>query len=205
MPKPFIIAAGEQYGLWTVLGSGNPDKWNHPRLLCRCRCGRTSDVPPSHLKSGRSAGCRSCGVLTHGATKGKGFSPEYKIWKGIIQRCHNPKSGGFYLYGGRGIHVCDGWRGVGGYEAFLAHLGSKPSPQHEIDRIDSNGHYEPGNVRWSTRKEQARNLRRNVFLTAHGQTKQISQWAEDLKIPKSTIRGRLSRGKSPEQAVEIVA
>jgi hypothetical protein len=195
------IQAGQRFGKWVVVEEGPPSRWNHPRWLCRCECGLLAVRYGSSLMLGRSNGCRRCGSLQHGATIGGSFSPEYKIWKGIIQRCHNPKCGGYPLYGARGIQVYSGWRGRGGYVAFLSAIGPKPGHGYEIDRINSNGNYEPGNVRWATRKEQAGNLRRNVFLTAFGKTQQISQWAEELKMSKSTIRMRLRRGRSAEEAL----
>jgi hypothetical protein len=82
---------------------------------------------------------------------------EYRTWAGMKARCNNPNSGAFAYYGGRGIRVCAEWNGRGGFPRFLAHMGPRPSSQHSIDRIDSNGHYEPGNVRWATREVQAAN------------------------------------------------
>jgi hypothetical protein len=75
-------------------------------------------------------------------------------------RCIYPSQKGFRHYGGRGIRVCDEWTGPDGFERFLAHIGPKPSPELSIDRIDNDGNYEPGNVRWATASEQQRNKRR---------------------------------------------
>lgn len=94
----------------------------------------------------------------HGEASRGGKSPEYKTWVGIIKRCTDPKAKGWPNYGGRGIHICDEWRHS--YAAFLADVGRKPSPRHSIDRIDNDGNYEPGNVRWATRSEQNSNQRR---------------------------------------------
>lgn len=82
---------------------------------------------------------------------------EYRAWHSMISRCENPAVPKYKHYGARGIRVCDEWRKS--YPAFLAHLGRKPSPDHSLDRIDNDGNYEPGNVKWSTREEQRNNQR----------------------------------------------
>ena len=86
----------------------------------------------------------------------------------MIQRCTNPSHHNYKNWGGRGISVCDQWRygesnGQSGFECWLAYieanLGPKPSPRYSQDRIDNDGHYQPGNVRWATPEQQARNQR----------------------------------------------
>jgi len=91
----------------------------------------------------------------HGAARRSGRSPEYLIWCAMIARCTNEKADNYQWYGARGIRICDAWRRD--YEAFLRDVGRRPSSDHSIDRIDSDGHYEPGNVRWATPQEQADN------------------------------------------------
>jgi len=84
-------------------------------------------------------------------------TPEYASWEHMKDRCYNQNCNRYYLYGGRGIKVCERWRNS--YVAFLKDMGRKPSHIHSIDRLDTNGNYEPSNCKWSTPKEQANNRR----------------------------------------------
>ncbi len=86
--------------------------------------------------------------------------PLYPIFNAMHSRCENEKNLHYKDYGGRGIHVSREWaRGEAGFKLFVSHLGDRPSKNHSIDRIDVNGNYEPGNVRWATPYEQAANKR----------------------------------------------
>lgn len=99
---------------------------------------------------------------THGHTAGGKVHPLHRVWREMIQRCTNPNNARFARYGGRGIRVCDRW--LASFENFLADMGPRPEGKtsggralYSIDRKDNDGHYEPGNTRWSTTLEQSRN------------------------------------------------
>lgn len=95
--------------------------------------------------------------LPHGA---RSKLPEYHVWQGMCSRCNNPKHVSWKNYGGRGIRVAPEWLGPEGFARFYAYVGPRPSADHELDRIERDGHYEPGNVRWLPSLE---NNRRRQF------------------------------------------
>ena len=116
-------------------------------------------------------------------------SPEQRTLKGMVQRCHNPNSGGYPRYGGRGISVCDRWRESS--HNFIEDMGPKPGPGYSIERNDNNGNYEPDNCRWATRTEQNRNTSRNVFVEHNGKQITISELSSLTGIHVETIRSRV--------------
>lgn len=171
----------------TVLGYAGQSRW-----YCGCICGNITQVAATHLKTGN---VRSCGCLasdysvhwnaTHGATK----TPEYRSYTHAKGRCTNPNDKAFSRYGGRGIEFR-----FTSFEQFLKEVGPRPTTVHSIERIDNAGHYEAGNVRWATPKEQARNTRRNRVITFQGQTKSAVEWAELYGLKPRLLNERVRRG-----------
>lgn len=136
------------------------------------------------------------------ATHGDSLSPEYKAWVKMLMRCYNPNTVRFERWGGRGIVVCESWRVS--YLAFLADMGRRPTAGHQLDRIDNDANYEPGNCRWATAAEQARNTKRTVLLTLNGKTQCVKDWAKEFQMCAGTIGWRVRQGWSAERALQIV-
>ncbi len=127
--------------------------------------------------------------------------PLRATWSGIVQRCTNPNSSAYQHYGGRGIGVCERWLVFENFQAdILGELGPRPEGR-SIDRIDNDGNYEPGNVRWGTHEQQARNRRSTVHLTHRGETRPLAEWAEVLGLRANLVRLRLHRGLSASEAL----
>lgn len=130
------------------------------------------------------------GNTTHGESHQR--TPEYEAWKKMKQRCYNSKNKDYILYGFRGIFVCDEW--IDNYSAFLAYIGRRPSSLHSLDRIESDGNYEPGNVQWSLPDIQGKNRRNVDVIQFNGKKQTIVEWAKELNIKYATLRFRLLKG-----------
>ncbi len=127
---------------------------------------------------------------------------EYNSWKAMIARCYQPSCPSYKYAGARGIEVCSRWRES--FVAFLEDMGPKPTPQHSILRIRKSENYAPGNCRWATPTEQARNRPEfNHNLTFRGRTLTVAEWAEITGIDPATITSRLTLGWDPVEALSI--
>lgn len=118
-------------------------------------------------------------------------------------RCLNPNSKDFAYYGARGIRVCERW--ASSFANFLADMGKAPTTQHQLDRIDNSGNYEPANCRWATRAENSRNRRSSLLLTHNGITKSATEWAMDIGLNRHGVAERIRKGWSVEDAVTKAA
>lgn len=155
-----VLHAGMKIGRLTLsrqVTHGHRASWE-----VACTCGTIKTILGSNLSQRR---VQSCGCLRRETTRmsktihGYSGTAEYRAWCHMHDRCSNPRTDSYPYYGGRGIKVHPEWKD---FTKFLAHVGSRPSKGHSIDRIDCDGDYEPGNVRWATAATQSNN-RRNVL------------------------------------------
>lgn len=201
-----IDLRGRQFGKLFVVepgprrGKGRAVSW-----ICRCDCGSQHVVTTGNLTGGsvKSCGCHKRAVtarrnLKHGAAPRQSRSAEYNSWAAMRQRCCNPNSTKYPLYGAKGISVCDRWSD---FAAFLADMGPKPAPDFTLERKDRSGNYEPENVIWADRDTQANNRSNNRIIEYGGHRGTLAQWARLLGLSYSALQTRLDRGWSLESAL----
>lgn len=153
---------GQVFGRLTIIGIDRKEKKEKGTIVFwkwHCSCG--------NIGSTRTGGFRTCGTVSCGCKKveqlskhGMVYSDIYGLWQAMINRCHSPSNAAYKNYGGRGILVCERWRIS--ITDFADDIGPRPSRSYTLDRYpNNNGNYEPGNVRWATKKQQGRNSRSN--------------------------------------------
>lgn len=163
MPTPIKhpVQRGDVFGRLTVLEILPSGSNSRVRVLCGC--GEERTVRRDHLRYGRTSSCGCLnrelliGRATHGHDRHGQTTPEYRAWRHAKDRTTDPNDREWRNYGGRGIHMAAEW--LRDFSAFFTHIGSRPGAGYSLDRIDNDGDYAPGNVRWATGLEQARNRR----------------------------------------------
>ncbi len=186
---------GQRFGRLLAIERG-PNQGYRVMWRCVCDCGTECLVDSPNLVSGNT---RSCGCLRDelsaarmhvtAATHRLTHTREYEAWNRMRQRCFDPNSQDYARYGGRGITVCDRWRNDAA--AFYADMGPKPSPRHSIDRLNSDGPYEPGNCRWATAKEQCATRRRARHVVFEGRLQSLPDIAKTAGVPYPTLWYRI--------------
>lgn len=205
-----LSLVGNRYGRLVVLkrveDNINP-KYRKSVWLCKCDCGKTKIINGTSLVKGQT---RSCGCLCHEVITrhGMGKTRLYHVWWNMIYRCYNPKAAYYKNYGGRGITVCEGWLGESGLQNFYdwaianGYDESAPRGKYTIDRINSNGNYEPSNCRWVDNLTQQNNKQNTCLFEYNGELLTIPQLSRKFNIPTKTLYSRVKRGATIKQAIE---
>lgn len=193
-----IDLSGNRYGK-LVVKNIHTTKIGDAYFDCICDCGNEKVVKGQDLKRGRvkSCGCLKNNFIPKNKTHGMSKSRLFRIWVGMRQRCNNPNNPKYKIYGGRGITVCNEWNE---FQYFMKWAYENGYDENlTIDRINSDGNYEPSNCRWENLKNQANNTRATIFLTYNGETKSVSEWSDITGIPQNTITKRKRNGWSDER------
>lgn len=192
-----IDITGHRYGL-LVVQEFLETKGNGQSLWeCLCDCGNVSHAFSGNLRSGHTTSC-GCQSSRNKKTHGLSYTPEYKSWKAMGERCNNPKHKSYPRYGGRGIKICPQWTDPA---VFTSDMGPRPKG-FTLDREDNEGDYTPENCRWANLAVQNSNRRDNVRLTHKGETRTLAQWNTHLGLPHGRVKDRHRNGWSTKDIIE---
>jgi hypothetical protein len=184
----WVECVGKQFGYLTVTGNSYM-RGKYRYVECVCLCGNKREIDSRNMRLGL---VRSCGCLVNPGPyrHGRHDTPEYRVWNTMRFRCGNPACKDYEDYGGRGIKVAPEWSS---FEAFYADMGSRPSPQHTLERVDNDKGYSRNNCVWATTKQQARNKRNQVRYEHNGESLLLSEWADRLNCDTRLIWHRIYR------------
>jgi hypothetical protein len=187
---------GKKINRWTIIkkiDSISKDKKNYRiNVLARCECGTEKEVCFYNIakENSKSCGCYSkeissanykkinieAGKELHGMTD----SHTYNCWISMRSRCYITTNNRYYLYGAKGIIVCEEWKNS--FNKFFIDMGKAPTKYHSIDRIDSTKNYCKENCHWATPKEQSNNRTNCHYITYKNKTKTMMNWAKELNL-----------------------
>ena len=181
---------GDVFGRLTVLAVGRKKNSYHQMAVCQCSCGSEPKVIKiDHFKSGAVVSC-GCFHKEQHLIHGLSQHVHYGRWHNMLDRCENPKSGSWDRYGGRGISVCERWHRV---ENFIADLPDGYFEGAEMDRIENDGNYEPGNIRWATHGKNCDNRSTGAEFTFNGKTQSLARWSEETGLAYSLLSERINK------------
>jgi hypothetical protein len=190
----FRDLSGQKIKRWSVLLRASNSESGKTRWHCICECGREKIVRSEHLLNGRSSSC-GCAHKEFVSSHGMYSTPEYVAYRNMQQRCHNEKYNCSHRYKGRGIECR-----FESFDHFYEVMGERPMGM-SLERIDNDGHYEPGNVKWDTPKMQARNRSTNVSIEYQGETITAPALSDLFGIPAWKITDRIKKGWPVERVI----
>lgn len=213
--KRIVNLVGKKFNRLLVIKDTNE---RHDRSIiweCLCDCGNTTYAITSDLKNG---GKKSCGCLKKEKEHFAYRSHLHKSWDAMLNRCYNKKRQFYYLYGGRGINVCDEWNSrTGNVKAFSNFYDWAISVGYEditlpngkakytLDRIDPDGDYCPENCRFITNKEQQNNKRADKLFEYNGETKTVKEWLKQYYVKNNDYYRLLFLGYSNKEIFDFVS
>lgn len=183
--------AQQRFGRLLVVGLARPSLWaskSHPEWACLCDCGNYVIVRSDSLLNGVT---KSCGCLWKKLKGNKEkYHRLYTIWESMRDRIYNQNCRAYKNYGGRGISICKEWDDFLQFKDWA--LTNGYNDELTLERINVDGNYEPANCCWIPLKQQNRNKRNTTKIEYKGQTKSITEWAEEYGMQRSTLHARLN-------------
>lgn len=197
---------GKRFGHLEIIGKDSGV------FICKCDCGNVVSVKPAYLFNRKKSTCGNNCKIHLEKNSGKTYTRLYRIWISMKSRCYNKNNDSYFRYGGRGICICDEWRNnFDAFRSWAEHHGYQDALT--IDRIDTNGNYEPSNCRWATYQEQRENQNSRYTFTdqhyygklyaAFGEEKPLSEWCSIYGLSRPMITARLKTGLSLEEALTL--
>ena len=193
-----IDLTNQKFGRLTVIEQAGSQHGN-AYWKCKCSCGAEVIVRGYLLTRQIVVSC-GCYRKEHKLKHGLAHTPIYNLWAGIKNRCTNPNVHNYHRYGGRGVTMFEDW--INNFQAFYDYVSKLPhygEDGYSLDRINNDGNYEPDNIRWATRKEQARNKRSNHILEYQGVKMTLAEAAEKSGLSRYVLQNRLKHGDRGER------
>lgn len=187
--------SGKRFGRLVAIRYAGKSNGKQTLWECKCNCGNSVIVHQQNLISGhtKSCGCYNREVsIERNTTHGDTNTRIYRIWHDMMLRCYSPKHKSYYLYGEKGIAVCQEWKEYNKFKKWALNNGYEENLS--IDRIDNAKGYEPSNCRWATDVQQGNNTNRNLMFTINGVTNSLANWCRKYEVPYTRVHSRIYSG-----------
>lgn len=181
-----------------VRPNGSNESW----VEVSCQCGNRKIIRRAKFLSlaTKSCGCMSSKIADHVTTHGQSRTTEYKSWLNMKRRCYEVTNNRYHRYGGRGIKVCEEWRNS--FENLIADMGQKPTPKHQLERVDNDGDYCKSNCKWIPNNEQWKNKSTTRSVIYQGLEMPMMELEPICGIAYKTLWNRIMKqGLSIEEAM----